>query len=80
VQEASAKALLVDRDALRESQEAGAVLGAHGVLMDAYNTDVHRQRTMLPSILALQAAVWSSVWCVARSSMWRSWRGSGTGP
>jgi L-rhamnose isomerase/sugar isomerase len=40
VQEASAKALLVDRDALRESQEAGDVLGAHGVLMDAYNTDV----------------------------------------
>jgi L-rhamnose isomerase/sugar isomerase len=40
VQEATAKALLVDRDALRERQEAGDVLGAHGVLMDAYNTDV----------------------------------------
>jgi L-rhamnose isomerase/sugar isomerase len=40
VQEATAKALLVDRDALREAQEAGDVLGGHGVLMDAYNTDV----------------------------------------
>ena len=40
VQEATAKALLVDRDALRERQEEGDVLGAHGVLMDAYNTDV----------------------------------------
>ncbi|HEX2073235.1 MAG TPA: L-rhamnose isomerase [Geodermatophilus sp.] len=40
VQEATAKALLVDRDALRQAQAAGDVLGAHGVLMDAYSTDV----------------------------------------
>ena len=40
VQEATAKALLVDADALLEAQTAGDVLGAHGVLMDAYNTDV----------------------------------------
>jgi L-rhamnose isomerase/sugar isomerase len=40
VQEATAKALLVDRGALTEAQLAGDVLGAHGVLMDAYNTDV----------------------------------------
>ncbi|RBY75462.1 L-rhamnose isomerase [Geodermatophilus sp. TF02-6] len=40
VQEATAKALLVDRDALAEAQTAGDVLGAHGVLMDAYSTDV----------------------------------------
>jgi L-rhamnose isomerase/sugar isomerase len=40
VQEATAKALLVDRDALRAAQHAGDVLGAHAVLMDAYNTDV----------------------------------------
>src|SRR5918912_475052 len=40
VQEATAKALLVDRDALRAAQLAGDVLGAHGVLMDAYSTDV----------------------------------------
>ena len=39
VQEATAKALLVDRDALAEAQQAGDVLCAHGVLMDAYNTD-----------------------------------------
>jgi L-rhamnose isomerase/sugar isomerase len=40
VQEATAKALLVDRDALRAAQLAGDVLGANAVVMDAYNTDV----------------------------------------
>jgi L-rhamnose isomerase/sugar isomerase len=40
VQEATAKALLVDRDELRTAQQAGDVLGANAVLMDAYNTDV----------------------------------------
>jgi L-rhamnose isomerase/sugar isomerase len=40
VQEATAKALLVDGAALRAMQAAGDVLGANGVLMDAYNTDV----------------------------------------
>jgi len=40
VQEASAKALLVDVDALTAAQEAGDVLGANAVFMDAYNTDV----------------------------------------
>ncbi len=40
VQEAAAKALLVDRGALARAQRAGDVLGANGVFMDAYNTDV----------------------------------------
>jgi L-rhamnose isomerase/sugar isomerase len=40
VQEATAKALLVDADALAAAQHAGDVLGANAVLMDAYNTDV----------------------------------------
>jgi L-rhamnose isomerase/sugar isomerase len=40
VQEATAKALLVDAGALAAAQAAGDVLGANGVLMDAYNTDV----------------------------------------
>jgi L-rhamnose isomerase / sugar isomerase len=40
VQEATAKALLVDRDALGAAQRAGDVLGSNAVLMDAYNTDV----------------------------------------
>jgi L-rhamnose isomerase/sugar isomerase len=40
VQEATAKALLVDREALAAAQQSGDVLGANGVLMDAYNTDV----------------------------------------
>jgi L-rhamnose isomerase/sugar isomerase len=40
VQEATAKALLVDRDALAGAQREGDVLGANAVFMDAYNTDV----------------------------------------
>lgn len=40
VQEATAKALLVDRSALADAQASGDVLGANAVLMDAYNTDV----------------------------------------
>jgi L-rhamnose isomerase / sugar isomerase len=40
VQEATAKALLIDREALRAAQQAGDVLGANAALMDAYNTDV----------------------------------------
>jgi len=40
VQEATAKALIVDQDALETAQRMGDVLGANAVLMDAYNTDV----------------------------------------
>jgi L-rhamnose isomerase/sugar isomerase len=40
VEQALAKALLVDREALAAAAEAGDVLGANGVLMDAYETDV----------------------------------------
>ena len=40
VQEATAKALLVDADALAAAQASGDVLDANAVLMDAYNTDV----------------------------------------
>jgi len=40
LQEAYAKALLVDRAALAEAQDRGDVLGAHEALLDAYRTDV----------------------------------------
>ncbi|MBC9714711.1 L-rhamnose isomerase [Streptomyces sp. TRM66268-LWL] len=40
VQEATAKALLVDAEALAAAQHDGDVLAANAVLMDAYNTDV----------------------------------------
>ncbi|GAA1621586.1 L-rhamnose isomerase [Catellatospora bangladeshensis] len=40
VQEATAKALLVDHTALRAAQQAGDVLEANAALMDAYHTDV----------------------------------------
>jgi len=40
VQEATAKALLIDADALAEAQQAGDVLAANAAMMDAYNTDV----------------------------------------
>ena len=51
VQEATAKALLVDRETLGAAQRAGHVPGAHGVLMDAYNTDV---RPLLAELRAEQ--------------------------
>ncbi|PZQ90722.1 MAG: L-rhamnose isomerase [Leifsonia xyli] len=40
VQEMTARALLVDRDALGAAQAAGDVLAANGILMDAFYTDV----------------------------------------
>ncbi|MGW6743499.1 L-rhamnose isomerase [Streptomyces sp. NPDC055025] len=40
VQEATAKALLVDAEALDAAQRSGDVLAANAVLMDAFNTDV----------------------------------------
>ena len=40
VQEMTARALLVDRDALTAAQENGDVLGAQAVYMDAFYTDV----------------------------------------
>ncbi|WP_435154359.1 L-rhamnose isomerase [Amycolatopsis sacchari] len=51
VQEATAKALLVDRDELAKAQDAGDVLGANEVLMDAYHTDV---RPLLAELRAEQ--------------------------
>jgi L-rhamnose isomerase/sugar isomerase len=47
VQEATAKALLIDTEQLTAMQAAGDVLGANAVLMDAYNTDV---RSMLADL------------------------------
>ena len=40
VQEMTARALLVDRDALTAAQNAGDVLAANGIVMDAFYTDV----------------------------------------
>ncbi len=54
VEEALAKALIVDHEALREAQQTGDVLAANGILMDAYRTDMRpaladrRERRGLP--------------------------------
>jgi L-rhamnose isomerase / sugar isomerase len=40
VQEMTARALILDREALATAQEAGDVLGANAVFMDAFQTDV----------------------------------------
>jgi L-rhamnose isomerase/sugar isomerase len=40
LQEAYAKALLVDRTALADAQQAGDVLGGHRLMLDAFQTDV----------------------------------------
>ena len=50
-QTAYAKALLVDRTALHEAQEAGDVLGAYRVLQEAFETDV---RSLLSEFRARQ--------------------------
>jgi L-rhamnose isomerase/sugar isomerase len=54
IQEAYAKALLVDREALRAAQAAGDVLGGHEALLDAYKTDV--RPLLAPAREALGAA------------------------
>jgi L-rhamnose isomerase/sugar isomerase len=53
VQEATAKALLVDLSALDAAQQGGDVLAANAVLMDAYNTDVRCLLADLRSELGL---------------------------
>ncbi|WP_406176472.1 L-rhamnose isomerase [Streptomyces sp. NBC_00996] len=53
VQEATAKALLVDRAALAEAQRSGDVLAANAVVMDAYNTDVRPLLAQVRSELGL---------------------------
>ncbi|MFI8180039.1 L-rhamnose isomerase [Actinacidiphila glaucinigra] len=66
VQEATAKALLVDLDALGEAQRSGDVLAANAALMDAYNTDVRpllrevrEERGLAPDpVAAYQASGW----------------------
>jgi len=55
VQEATAKALLVDTDAIAAAQSAGDVLGANAVLMDAYNTDVRPLLATLRGEMGLDA-------------------------
>jgi L-rhamnose isomerase/sugar isomerase len=55
IQTAYAKALLVDRDALAAAQHAGDVLGAHRVLLDAYETDVRPILAKLRSDLGVPA-------------------------
>ncbi|UJW35331.1 L-rhamnose isomerase [Saccharothrix sp. AJ9571] len=55
VQEATAKALLVDADALARAQAEGDVLGANAVVMDAFNTDVRPRLAELRQDMGLDA-------------------------
>ncbi|MFB4314302.1 L-rhamnose isomerase [Actinomadura sp. 21ATH] len=55
VQEATAKALLVDVEALKAAQDSGDVLGANAVFMDAYNTDVRPLLAELREEMGLHA-------------------------
>ncbi|WP_432523609.1 L-rhamnose isomerase [Kineococcus sp. SYSU DK006] len=54
VQQATAKALLVDRAALREAQQAGDVLAANDVFMDAFSTDVRPLLAQLRESMGLE--------------------------
>jgi L-rhamnose isomerase/sugar isomerase len=53
IQTAYAKALLVDRARLEDAQRAGDVLGAHRVLLEAYETDVRPLLARLRADLGL---------------------------
>jgi L-rhamnose isomerase / sugar isomerase len=53
VQEATAKALLVDRDALADVQASGDVIAANDVFMDAFHTDVRAMLGELRSDMGL---------------------------
>jgi L-rhamnose isomerase/sugar isomerase len=53
IQTAYAKALIVDRQLLSDAQRTGDVLGAHRVLVDAYETDVRPLLARLRVELAL---------------------------
>src|SRR5215470_12173851 len=78
VQTAYAKALLVDRIALREAQEAGDVLGAYRILQEAYETDVRlwlsefllaRGAIPTPSRISVPVGM-PNVWRTSGSLMW----------
>ena len=58
IQEATAKALLVDHSALTCAQHSGDVLAANAVLMDAYNTDVRDALAELRESKGLAANPW----------------------
>ena len=55
IQTAYAKALLVDEPRLAEAQLAGDVLGAHRVLLEAFETDVRPLLTRLRAELGVEA-------------------------
>jgi L-rhamnose isomerase / sugar isomerase len=55
IQTAFAKALLVDRPRLKEAQREGDVLGAHRVLLEAYETDVRPLLARVRAELGLPA-------------------------
>jgi L-rhamnose isomerase / sugar isomerase len=55
IQTAYAKALLVDRPRLKEAQREGDVLGAHRVLLEAYETDVRPLLARVRAELGLPA-------------------------
>ncbi|WP_155370027.1 L-rhamnose isomerase [Catellatospora vulcania] len=54
VQEATAKALLIDRTALAAAQRDGDVLAANDIIMDAYHTDVRPMLRQLREDMGLE--------------------------
>jgi L-rhamnose isomerase / sugar isomerase len=78
IQEAYARALIVDRAALVQAQEAGDVLGGHELLLDAFQTDVRalcrKVRAELGAAEDPVAALRASGWLERMSAQ----RGDGT--
>ena len=76
VQTAYAKALLVDRAALKERQIAGDVIGANAVLRDAYETDVRPLLAAMREEVGRPADPLAALACDSIVKDRRAWRQS----
>ena len=74
IQTAYAKALLVDEERLADAQREGDVLGAHRVLLEAYESDVRPLLSRLRAERGLAADPWRRSGEAAMSA----WRERGT--
>lgn len=76
VQEAYAKALCVNRAALREMQQAGEVLAAHRYLSDAYRLDVRPLLAQVRLEMGLEADPIAAYWASGYEEKIRRERGT----
>ena len=75
IQEAYAKALLVNREKLAEMQSAGNVLAAHILLTDAYRTDVRPLLTQVRAEMGVPTDPIAAYWISGYEKKIRAERG-----